>query len=285
MVAKKKAASGTTGTEVVDLEAEMKAQAELAAGTQRSSGGGGKFFSLQAGVLSYDQNPLPGNQMAVIILADIMENSWYEGEYDPSTPASPKCFAFGHHEDAMEPHEKVDQEEYFDRQHDTCNGCPRNEWGSAPKGKGKDCKNVMRLAMIPAGQYKAVGNGRNKSIEYEPYEEEAHFARAEVAFLKIPVTSVKYYSKYVKQLAGDIGRPPHGVITNIWLEPDPKSQYKVMFELMDRVDDALLPTIMNRHKAEKSSIDFPYSPPPDEEDRQAPAAKSNNKLKGARGRK
>lgn len=279
----KKPISKTPGTDIVDWEAEMKAQAEIAKGAQRSSGGGGKFFSTQAGVLSFDKTPLPGNQMAVIILADIMENSWYEGEYDPSTPASPKCFAFGKHEDAMEPHVKVDQDAYFERQHDVCNGCPRNEWGSASKGRGKDCKNVMRLAMIPAGQYKEKGSGRNKSVEYEPYEEEEHFARAEAAFLKLPVTSVKNYAKYVKQLADDIGRPPHGVITNIWLEPDPKTQYKVMFEVMDKLDTDLLPTIMNRHKAEQATIDFPYSTPIEEED--AKPAKSNNKLKGAGRRK
>lgn len=283
MVAKKSKASGT-GTEIVDWEAEMKAQAEIAKGAQRSSGGGGKFFSTQAGVLSYDKNPLPGNQMAVIIIADIIENSWYEGEYDPNTPASPKCFAFAHHEEALEPHPKVDQDPYFERQHDVCNGCPRNEWGSAPKGRGKDCKNVMRLSLIPAGQYKQTGSGRNKTVEYEPYEEEEHFARAEEAFLKLPVMSVKNYSKYVKQLADDLGRPPHGVITNIWLESDPKSQYKVMFELMDKVPDDLLPVIMNRHKAAKATIDFPYSPPIEDEEERAPA-KSNNKLKGAGRRK
>lgn len=267
------------GTDVVDWEAEMKAQAAIAAGAQRSAGGGGKFFSIKAGVLSFDDNPLPGNQMAVVILADVMENSWYDGPYDPTTPASPKCFAFGRHEEAMEPHVKVDQEDYFERQHDTCSDCPRNEWGSAATGKGKDCKNVMRIAMIPAGQYKPQGRGRNVTHDLELYEDEAHFARAEAAFLKVPVMSVKNYSKYVKQLAADIGRPPWGVITNVWVEPDPKSQFKVMFELVDTLGPELLPAVMNRHKAEESTIDFPYSPPLEEEAESAPA-KSNNKLRG-----
>ena len=274
------------GTEVIDWEAQMRADAEIAAGAQRSAGGGGKFFSMKSGVLSFDDNPLPGNQMAVVILADIMENSWYEGAYDPSVPASPKCFAFGRHEDAMEPHVKVDQEDYFERQHDVCQGCPRNEWGSAPTGKGKDCKNVMRLAMIPAGQYKGKGSGRNITYELDLYEDEAHFARAEVAFMKVPVMSVKNYAKYVKQLAADIGRPPWGVITNVYLEPDPKSQFKVSFELVDTLDTDLLPAVMNRHKAEETTIDFPYSPPLDDDERaNAAPAKSNNKLRGKAGAK
>lgn len=269
------------GTEVVDWEAQMKEQAEIAAGAQRSSGGGGKFFSMQAGVLSFDGTPLPGNQMAVVILADIMENSYYEGAYDPNTPASPKCFAFGRDEDDMEPHEAVDKDPYFDRQHPQCNGCPRNEWGSAPTGKGKACKNVMRLALIPAGQYKAKGSGRNVTYELDLYDEEAQFTKAEVAYLKLPVMSVKHYSKYVKAITAELGRPPHGVITNIYVEPDPKSQFRVMFEVVDRVGTDLLPTVMKRHQVEEASLDFPYSPPMDKDEQadRAPAS-SGNKLRG-----
>lgn len=276
MVTKKKA----PGTEIVDWEAEMAAQAEIAAGAQRSGGGGGKFFSMQAGVLSFDGNPLPGNQMAVIILADIMENSWYEGAYDPNVPASPKCFAFAKHEEALEPHTQVDQDDYFERQHAVCNGCPRNEWGSAPTGRGKDCKNVARLAMIPAGAYKAKGSGRNVTYELETFDDPSHFAKAEAAFLKLPVMSVKNYTKYVKQLAADMRRPPHGVITNVYLEPDAKSQFKVMFEVLDVVDSDLLATIMNRHKAEQAGIDFPYSPPMERDEGTPTPQKSNNKLRG-----
>jgi hypothetical protein len=169
MVAKKKAAE--TGTEIVDWEAQMRRQAEIAAGAQRSAGGGGKFFSTQAGVLQFDGTPLPGNQMAVIILADIMENSYYDGPFDPDTPASPVCFAFGHDEEDMEPHEKVDQDAYFTRQNPQCHDCPRNEWGSADVGRGKACKNVMRLALIPAGQYKGKGTGRNQTFELELYDD------------------------------------------------------------------------------------------------------------------
>lgn len=271
------------GTEIVDWEKQMAEQAKLAAEAQRSTGGGGQFFSMQAGVLKFGDNVMPGNQMAVIILADIMENSWYDGPYDSNTPASPKCFAFAKHEDALEPHSAVDNDPYFERQHDVCNGCPRNEWGSAPTGRGKDCKNVMRLAVIPAGIYKQKGTGRNATFELELYDDDDHFARAEVAFIKLPVMSVKNYAAYVKQVAADLRRPPHGVITNIYLEPDPKSQFKVMFENLDTVSTEFLPTIMNRHKAEQSSIDFPYSPPMEREDDTPQKAASNNKLCGKAG--
>lgn len=268
------------GTEVVNWEEEMAKQADIAAASTRSVGAGGRFFSVRAGQLSFDGNPLPGNQMAVVILADVIENSYYDTAFDPDTPASPKCFAFAKDEDDLEPHEAVDKDDYFERQHDQCEGCPQNEWASARTGKGKACSNVMRLAMIPAGAYKQLG-GRNAGLDLELFDDPDHFAKAEVAFLKLPVMSVKNYTKYVKSLATDLRRPPHGVVTNVFLTPSEKSQFVVNFEVVDQLKGELLTVVMPRHHKEQAEIGFPYSPPM-VDDQPAPA-KANNKLKKAAG--
>jgi len=268
-----------TGTEVVDWEKEMEAQAEIAAAATRASGGGGKFFSMRAGQLSFGGNPMPGNQMAVVILGAIIENSYYDAPFDPDTPAAPKCFAFGTDEHEMEPHSAVDAEDYFERQNDTCTGCPMNAWGSARTGKGKACSNVMRLAMIPAGVYKSKG-GRNAGLELELIEDEDEFKSAEVAYMKLPVMSVKNYTAFVKALALDVRRPPHGVFANVVVEPDQRSQFSVQFELIDKAPTSLLPILMGRHKTVMDEIDFPYSPPQERE--AAPEPKANKKLTRAR---
>lgn len=269
-------------TAVVDWEKEMEAQAALAAEAQRATGGGGgKFFSTAAGVLSFDGNPMPGSRMVVVVLADINENSYYDGPYDPSTPASPVCFAFNKDEADLEPHTAVDNDPYFERQHDVCAGCPKNEWGSAATGKGKACKNVARLAMIPAGTFSEKGSGRSRAVEFDGLIDDAdHYTDAEVAYMKLPVMSVKNWASYVKTIAADLKRPPHGVFTEIWLEPDPKSQYKVMFEVVDKVPNELLKIMMDRHVKTQSEIDFPYSPPNTEQAEQPGKAASNNKLRG-----
>ena len=211
-----------TSTAVVDWEAELAAQAKIAAAAQRATGGG-KFFSMKAGQLSFDGVPLPGNQMAVIIIANTIENSYYDTPYDPDTPASPKCFAFATSEDELTPHEAVDNDPYFERQHDSCTGCPQNAWGSARTGKGKACSNV-------------------------------------------------------RGLAAELGRPPHGVFSNVVIEPDPKSQFRVVFEVLGNVPNELMATVMRRHSAEQDTIDFPYSPPM-VKDEPAPAKPVNAKLR------
>jgi hypothetical protein len=270
----------TPGTEVVDWEAQMAAQAEIAASAQRASGGGGKFFSMKAGVLSYDGTPMPGNRAAVIVIASTLENSYYPEAFVEGVPSSPVCFAFAEHEAALEPHNAVDNDPYFERQHDTCQGCPRNEWGSARIGKGKACSNVQRLALIPAGNFVEKSTGRTKSVEFQGViEDEAHYAAAETAFIKLPVMSVKNFANYVKQLFGDLKRPPHGVFTEMWVEPDARSQFKVMFEVIDAIPNDLLGVIMPRHSKEQAAIDFPYNPPA-EPDAQAAPASSGNKLRG-----
>lgn len=265
------------GTEVVNWEAEMAAQAAVAKGEQRSTGGGGNFLSTKAGVLAYNKNEMPGNQIACVILADTLVNSYYEGAYDPDTPASPVCFAIGRDESQLEPHAAVDGDPYFERQNDVCAGCPQGEWGSAPIGRGKACKNQQRLALIPAGEYTKKG-GRNGTIDLTLFDDPEHFAKAEIAYLNLPVMSVKNYTKFVLDLANELGRPPHGVIANIYLEPDPKSQYRVCFEVIQALDNDLLGAVMPRHKTERDLVGFPYQPPQAREEDAAPA-KAANKLK------
>lgn len=273
------------GTDIVDWEKEMEAQAELAAAAQRSTGGGGKFFSMKAGVLSFDGANMPGNRMAAVIIADTMENSFYEEAFQEGVPASPVCFAFAKHEDELEPHTAVDNDSYFTRQNPVCAGCERNEWGSARTGRGKACANVMRLALIPAGTFSEKGSGRSKSLEFDGIIEDAeHYAKAETAFIKLPVMSVKNYAAWVKEVAATLKRPPHGVFAEIWLEPDARSQFKVCFEVIDKVPKELLQAIMERHKKEQLAIDFPYQPPMEKEEAKAPT-KTATKLRGKTARR
>lgn len=262
-----------TSGALIKWDEELAKQAEIVASMEANTGGG-QFFSTKGGILSWQDAPLPGNQMAVIILDSIFENVYYEGRYDPDTPQSPTCFAFGRDEKTMRPHQIVI--DAGNQQHDQCAGCPMNEFGSAETGRGKACRNTRRLAMIPAGTFNAAG-------KFELFEEEEHFASTAIGFMKLPVTSVKGYSSFVKQVAGALRRPPFGIVTKVKIVPDPKSQFKVVFEPIMIIPDELMGIIMQRHEEAKSIIDFPYQPN-DEEN--APAKRgSRAAAKPARGRK
>jgi hypothetical protein len=213
----------------------------------------GQFFSLKSGVLAFNDAPLPGNEMGVIILDGVLENVFYEGAYDPDTPQGPTCFAFGRDEKTIEPHKIVIENGTSQAgASGLCAGCEMNEWGSAETGKGKACRNVRRLAMIPAG---TMENGRFKA-----FTEDEHFETTGIGYLKIPVMSVKGYAAFVKQVSGALNRPPFAIFTKVKVVPDAKSQFRVTFEPISQVPDELMDIILRRHDEAKAAIEFPYTP-------------------------
>lgn len=278
----------TTGTAVANYDEELARLAGESA-TLADSGGGGKFFSTRAGVLQFDDTPLPGNQMCVVIAAWCLENVYYEGAFDADNRTPPTCFAFCKNpdeKDEMAPHEMVDKEDVFTRQSDACSDCPQNEWGSAERGRGKACSNRRRLAILPAGIYKSAG--RSGGYDLEVIDDAEHFRTADAGYLKIPVTSGKGFDNYVKDVAEQFKRPLFAVYTRVFLTPDPKSQFKVNFELIEPVtDNAVLGTLMERYRKLHEEIDFPYTPFVEEEQpqQQARSAAAGKKLTGKGGPK
>lgn len=261
----KKTAMTTTGkTAIARYDEELAAEAEAYA-AQEASTGGGQFFSIRGGTLSLGGAPIPGNEMIVVVADSILVNAHYAGDYDPDAPASPTCYAFGRDENTIAAHE--DSEEPV---HDgPCVDCPNNQWGSAEKGRGKACKNGRRLALISAGDL------NSKTGEFTPFDAD-ELAKAAVAYLNLPPTSLNSFGAYVKQLAGTLRRPPHAVYTRVSVVPDPKTQLKVIFECVEPVPAELIPTVRARNKEVKSIIEFPFTKGADrEQTKQAKAGRSS----------
>lgn len=262
MATKTPAAKKSTSTAIARWDEELARQAAAAAAVEESTATG-QFFSLKGGQLTFNDMPLPGNQMAVVILDGILENVKYEGDYDPDNVQSPTCFAFGRVEKEMQPHKIViESGNSLAGASGQCAGCDHNQWGSADKGRGKSCRNTRRLAMVPAGTFDDRGR-------FEPFEDEDQTASAAIAYMRLPVTSVTGYAAFVKQVTGALKRPPHTIFTKVSVMPDPKNQFRVNFEPIAKVPDSLIETLMARHEEAKGAIDFPYSLPEDE----APAQK------------
>lgn len=264
MAARKKPA---TGKAVATWDEELAKQAEIAAGMEVNTGGG-QFFSIKGGNLSWQDAPMPNNEMAVIILDYIFETVYYEGRYDPDVPQSPVAFAFGRDEKELRWHENSDPEFAGE----LCSSSSICEWGSADTGKGKAARETRRLAMVAAGQF-------NRDGSFELFDDPDHFAKTTIGFMKLPVTSVKGYASFVKQVAGALKRPPFGVITRVSVVPDAKNQFRVLFESLQKVPDELMAAIMERREEAMATIDFPYSreevveaPPPRSRAAKKPAA-------------
>lgn len=199
----------------------------------------GSFISAKSGVLQFANAAVAGNALDLIVIDSIYENTFYTGTYDPDNPESPVCFAFAHDDSELTPHP-----DSTEPQHATCKGCPQNEFGTADRGKGKACKNSRRIAVLPGADITSTA-----------------LETAEVAFMKLPVTSVKNWGNYVNTLATIDHRPPFAVVTTIGVVPDLKTQFKVTFTKKALInDEAALDTLIKRVEAQQQTKTAPYQP-------------------------
>lgn len=177
----------------------------------KNMGGGGNFISLKGGQFTYDgatlTQPLP-----VIVLDSVLENLYFEDDYDPDNPAPPVCFAISRDLDDMVPDKSCPSP-----QAETCKECWANKFGSAEKGKGKACRNGIRLAVLPAHDINALSN-------------------VDAALVRLPVTSGKNYKGYVTRVEKGFKRPVFGLVTNMETEDSDRNQFEVVFTAGDTID-------------------------------------------------
>jgi hypothetical protein len=217
------------GKEMTNWEKEMGEAAVKAAQAERPALAA---ISLRGGVMTYEKVAIPGNKLQCIIVASIMQRQYYDKPFDPNKPASPICFAFHDGEDGVPwvPHEKA-----HEKQAEACALCPMSEWGSDPKGgKGKACKEIRKLAIIPG------------------------VASKEMALISIPVMSVKNWSNYVNGVAAQARRPPWGVVTEISVHPDARSQFVVKFDLVDLLPESQLGSVHGKLGLALEVLNTPY---------------------------
>lgn len=258
------------GTAVINYDEELARQAETAAAMEASTASG-NFFSIKSATLMYNDAPMPGNKMGVIILGGILENVYYDTKYDPNDPTPPACYAFGTDDKTMAPHEQVVA--LGTAQNADCRTCEHNQFGSAETGRGKACGNRRRLALV------AGGTIDQNSGKFSPFPLE-DIEAGELAFLKVPPMSLKGYAAFVKQLSGVLRKPPHAVFTKVSVVPDPKSQFRILFEPLGELPNAMIPMVMKRHEEAMALIDAPY-PAPEEDS--APAKPARGQARSARG--
>tara|TARA_R110000772_G_scaffold2839_1_gene10320 strand:- start:31667 stop:32503 length:837 start_codon:yes stop_codon:yes gene_type:complete len=265
------------GTAIEAYKAKMAAAADKYASEESTSS---SFITTRGGILKFGEEELPGNEMLVVILDAIHENTYYPDRFDSDVMSPPKCFAMAREEKDMQPHENIPvagspeaEKSYFEEQAEFCDECPLAEWGSADTGRGKACSNRRRLALIPAGQFIHKGEGRKKEVEMEVFEDPSHYRDADISFLKLPVTSGKAWSKYVHQIAKEHQRPPFGVLTHVYIEADEKTQFKIKFDLVEVIEsEAVLEVVIARNAEAMDMIIQPYSEPSDDQkDERAPA--------------
>lgn len=185
------------------LREAMAARMEKLKATQALlPGGGGKSISFKGGVITLAGEKI-GQKMDAVILASQYERVFYASAYDPDNTAAPICYS----RDGAGPHEQS-----HDKQHTSCKDCPHNRFGSAENGKGKACKEGLRLALVPP------------DVLAKP-----DLATTDIFGAKLSVTNIKAFQDYATVVTNK-GITPEMVVTTVNVVPDAKNQYAVSFK-------------------------------------------------------
>ncbi len=168
----------------------------------------------------------------VVILGWISENMYYGGKiYDEKNPEPPVCWALN-----KEPKLLVPSAKSTDKQADSCQVCPQNEWESGI-GKSKACKNTRKLAIVRA----------NSTGEDDP-----------IFTLSVSPTGLKEYDGYVRKLAAKNALPVM-VITELSFDED--RQYP---SLKFRASEPNQVVDLHWKRGEEADVELFIEPDPDE---------------------
>jgi hypothetical protein len=235
----------TQVTTPIDFKALMAKAADAAKAQEKPDN---KWISFKSGMLAFNGNVAPGNKLKCVVISSAHENQFFPNAYDPDKLVSPNCYAIAHDPDHLEPV----LDEVTHAESDSCSRCPKNEWVENAKGKSmKECKNVRRIALITEDQ---IPNGLS----------------AEVLYAKLPVMSVQNWAKFVTQISSVVKRPSWGVVCEMSVVPDVKSQFRVQFQFVSLVPDEYLEGMLGLHELTQKDILFGYPKNKDEEEFETP---------------
>lgn len=152
-------------------------------------------------------------ELEVVIIDFVSVNSYFDRIYSDrdDAPKIPACYAVGYEPATLAPSVNAPA-----KQSEACKTCPQNQFGSAPNGKAKACKNMRVLAVMPANV--------------------SDFEKAPIYTLSVPPGSLSYFDKYVSNLASRAKRTPISVVTRVSLDKQ-TAYFSPRFDVLSPVAD------------------------------------------------
>ena len=241
-------ARSETGVNKWDAEMAELAKKQMQA---EASSAGGNYVSTKGGHFSIGGNIVKGDKLHTAVVASMFVNAYYDQPYQDGVAVSPSCFAINEDEGALTPHPDCTAP-----QHETCDGCPLNAFGTANVGKGKACKNQRRLALLPVTDDEVS---------------------ADMLLLSVAPTSTRAWGTYVQQIGATIKRPTCGVLTEISIAPAPGKTYATLSYAFEReLTQPELAIVLPRRDEADTLLSLPF---PKGEEAPAPAPKTVGKAR------
>lgn len=197
------------------------------------------------GILQIGDKRVDGNRLAIIVVAVVYMKQWQEFEYVKGSKDTPGCYSFSLTGDkGLVPHAAVPK-----KQHDNCDTCQHNAFGTADKGRGKRCQDRRALLFVAASDLEKF---KDKGLE-------AGLAKAPLYQVSVPPGSLKTYGRYLKDLTD---QTPNGnireAITELSTEGLPGGAYALTFSFLGQVPREAMPFLFQRGKSNVELLMQPF---------------------------
>lgn len=211
---------------LVNIRERLKG--ELAGLSKTVPAPSGRTISTKGKLFTFPDAKTSQGPLEAVILDHRNFNKFYSAAYDPKNPTPPKCFALSKDLDGMSPHADVQE-----KQSETCAVCTYNQWGSASVGKGKACRNTVRLAIATP----------DATADSEPF------------IISISPTGIKSWSALVNAL-GTRELIPVQVVTSIAFDPN-QAFPTLIFKPLRPLDDEQLTVMWALRQKAQALLDAP----------------------------
>lgn len=225
-------------TALVHWKDRMLAIKQKAQEAEKPQGG---FISFKGGRMTYGDEILPGDKLNCIIVDYRFENDLYLAKYVAGQVRSPDCYAIAAPDEVLVPNPEADAP-----QHEDCETCKWNQWGSAAElpgsdgtSRGKGCKTSRRIMVIAADDATTPEK----------------IAKAQVVTLIPPATSVDNFQGCMNQITKVLDTAPFGAVVEISVKPHPKFLFQVHFKVIQQItNDDLMSALTAKYEKEAAKV-------------------------------
>lgn len=222
------------------------------------------FISLKGGTMKLRDQVLPNNAFVGIVLAERYEKTYYSKVFNPNDVVSPDCFALGSDENDLKPHENV-----ASPKSERCQGCSFNQFETAMNGRGKACRDQIRVAILMVNECRDFDNPH-------VIDDPEFYNTANIVYLRVPPTSLKNYKAFRNSLI-NAKVTPHVIYTKIYATIAPNNTYPILsFEPFCGIEDmAVLDKVEAKQEMANNEIGLGYRTESEGTETTSPAATSS----------
>lgn len=214
-----------------DILAKLQKHTEQERERIGGAGGGDTISILNNKNLFVMPNEQEVSEFEALIVDFAYRNEYYIGPYNPKAITPPACFAIAPSTSLLVPSDNSPMKQ---NQND-CATCQQNQYGSAPNGSGKACKNTVILAVLPPDA-EMVGEH-------------------DIWVLKTSPTAIRPFNKYASKIS-EMNIPLGAVRTRFFFDPD--SEYTtVRFEALGVEADCIDAVVARKGEAAKRLMEEP----------------------------